>query len=70
MTYLHQLTTAELSKAHHAADYLCGLPAQIDPELNVKLDTLRADLTAEIEDRTQTSPNSRQAAANSKTATP
>jgi outer membrane PBP1 activator LpoA protein len=51
MTYLRQLTTAELGKAHHAADYLHSLPAHLDPDLAIKLDTLRADLTAEIEDR-------------------
>lgn len=66
MTYLHQLTTAELRKAHQAADYLCGLPARLDPGLAIKLDTLRADLTAEIEDRT---PSARDTTA-SRTVTP
>ena len=53
MTYLCQLTTAELSQAHQAADYLCKFPARLDPELAIKIDTLRADLTAELEDRNQ-----------------
>jgi hypothetical protein len=53
MTYLGNLTPAELGKAHQAADYLCKLPARLDPELAIKLDTLRADLTAELEDRNQ-----------------
>jgi hypothetical protein len=48
---LTQLTTGELAKARAATDYLCGLPTNLDSTLAVKLDTLRADLTAEIEDR-------------------
>jgi hypothetical protein len=51
MMNLRQLTSAELAKARAAADYLCKLPVRLDAELAVKLDTLRADLTAEIEDR-------------------
>lgn len=70
MTYLHHLTTAELGKAHQAADYLCGLPARLDPELAIKLDTLRADLTAEIEDRRQADLDARRAATSSRAATP
>jgi hypothetical protein len=70
MTYLRQLTTAELSKAHQAADYLCGIPARLDRELAVKIDTLRADLTAEIEDRAQADREARQAATVSRAATP
>jgi hypothetical protein len=48
--YLQHLTVAELGKAHAAADYLLGLPAHLDSQLAIKLDTLRADLTAAIED--------------------
>jgi hypothetical protein len=70
MTYLRQLTTAELGKAHRAADYLCGLPARLDPELAIKIDTLRADLTAEIEDREQGDLEARRAATAGKVATP
>ena len=70
MTYLHQLTTAELSKAHHAAGYLYGLPARLDPDLAIKLDTLRADLTAELEDRQQADHDARQAATADRATTP
>lgn len=48
--YLHHLTAAELGKAHEAADYLLGLPVSLDSQLATKLDTLRADLMAAIED--------------------
>ncbi len=48
--YLQHLTATELGKAHEAADYLLGLPARLDSELAIKLDTLRADLMAAIED--------------------
>jgi hypothetical protein len=65
MTYLHQLTTAELGSAHRATDYLCGLPARLDPELAIKLDTLRADLIAEMEDRGQIDLDARRAASTS-----
>lgn len=70
MTNLRHLTTAELGKAHQAADYLCGLPAWLDNELAIKLDTLRADLTAEIEDREQTEHDARQAATTSRAVIP
>ena len=56
MTYLRNLTPAELTKTYEAADYLCGLPVSLDPELAIKLDTFRADLMAEIEDRVPASP--------------
>jgi hypothetical protein len=46
-----QLTTAELNKGREAAAYLRHLPAALDQLLVIKLDTLHADLTAEIEDR-------------------
>jgi hypothetical protein len=49
--YLQQLTPGDLSKAHEAADYLLRLPVRLDRDLAIKLDTLRADLTAAIEDR-------------------
>jgi hypothetical protein len=48
--HLHSLSAAELTKARKAADYLLGLPVRLDAELAIKLDTLRADLTAAIED--------------------
>jgi hypothetical protein len=48
--YLRNLNIDQLTKAHEAADYLLGLPARLDAELSVKLDTLRADLMAAIED--------------------
>jgi hypothetical protein len=70
MTYLRQLTTAELGQAHQAADYLCGLPAHLDPELAIKLDTLRADLTAEIEDRVHDDPGACQTITANTAATP
>jgi hypothetical protein len=50
VTYLHPLTPDQLTEAHKAADYLLNLPARLDVELKIKLDTLRADLTAAIED--------------------
>jgi hypothetical protein len=65
---LRQLTTAELGKAHQAADYLCGLPTRLDRELIIKLDTLRADLTAEIEDREQADLKARRTATASRAA--
>jgi hypothetical protein len=50
VTYLRNLSIDQLDKAHEAADYLLKLPARLDAELAIKLDTLRADLTAAIED--------------------
>ena len=49
--YLGNLNADQLAQAHEAADYLLGLPVRLDAELKIKLDTLRADLTAAIEDR-------------------
>jgi hypothetical protein len=49
--YFQHLTAAELSKARDAADYLLGVNARLDSVLLIKLDTLRADLLAAIEDR-------------------
>jgi hypothetical protein len=54
--YLRNLTIDQLTKAHEAADYLLKLPARLDAELSVKLDTLRADLMAAIEDREPATP--------------
>jgi hypothetical protein len=48
--YLRNLTIDQLTKAHQAADHLLSLPARLDAELRIKLDALRADLTAAIED--------------------
>ena len=56
---LYQLTTAELGKARDAANYLCGLRDHLEPILFIKLDTLRADLTAEAEDRATRERNGR-----------
>jgi hypothetical protein len=50
MTYLRDLSTDQLADALEAADCLLGLPARLDIELAIKLDTLRADLMAAIED--------------------
>jgi hypothetical protein len=50
VTHLGNLSIGQLGKAHEAADYLLKLPMRLDAELTVKLDTLRADLTAAIED--------------------
>jgi hypothetical protein len=58
---LRNLSLGQLTKAHQAADYLLSLPDRLDTELAIKLDTLRADLTAEIEDRGQTNPQGHQA---------
>jgi hypothetical protein len=62
MTYLSNLSLDELRSAHQAADHLCSLPARLDPELFIKLDTLRADLTAHIEDHAPGDPGTRRAA--------
>jgi hypothetical protein len=55
MPNLHQLTGVELDRARDAANYLLTVNAEkveiLEPILNVKLDTLRADLTSEQEDR-------------------
>jgi hypothetical protein len=48
--YLRNLTTDQLTKARDAADCLLTLNARLDSVLLVKLDTLRADLLAAIED--------------------
>jgi hypothetical protein len=49
--YLANLTTNQLTKAHEAANYLLSLPAQLDIDLAIKLDTFRADTNAQLEDR-------------------
>jgi hypothetical protein len=51
VTYLGNLSADQLTRAYEAADLLLTLPVSLDPELAIKLDTLRADLTAAIEDR-------------------
>jgi phage-related protein len=48
---IRHLTSAQVANAHAAADYLLSLDARLDRELVIKLDTLRADLTAALEDR-------------------
>jgi hypothetical protein len=47
------LTGTEVDEAYEAADYLLAHSGQLrlEPILRVKLDTLRADLGAEQEDR-------------------
>jgi hypothetical protein len=53
MPNLHELTGVELDKAYAAADFLLSsiMRERLDDSLRVKLDTLRADLGAEQEDR-------------------
>lgn len=54
MPGLHgQLTTAELTSALTACDTLIGLSPYLDQMTNLKITTLRADLTAEQDDRHQ-----------------
>lgn len=48
--YLSNLSADQLTKGHKAANYLLDLPVRLDPELAIKLDTLRADLMTAIED--------------------
>jgi hypothetical protein len=50
MNNLSRLSPTQLGKAYEAADYLCGVRNALDAELATKLDTLRADLAAAIED--------------------
>ncbi|HLI77928.1 MAG TPA: hypothetical protein VKV02_13360 [Acidobacteriaceae bacterium] len=50
MNSLSQLSAVQLAKAYEAADYLCGVKDALDAELAIKLDTLRADFAAAIED--------------------
>lgn len=54
--YLADLSGGQLAKAYEAADYLLGLPVRLDVELKIKLDTLRADLTAALEDCASVEP--------------
>lgn len=53
MPNLDQLTGSELDKTHAAVDYLLSpvISERLDSGLRIKLDTLRADLSAEQEDR-------------------
>jgi hypothetical protein len=48
--YLSTLTPTQLTKAQEAVGCLLNLPARLDRELVIKLDTLRADLMAATED--------------------
>ena len=50
MTYLRDLSADQRADALEAVDCLLNLPARLDMELKIKLDTLRADLMAAIED--------------------
>jgi hypothetical protein len=50
MSNLSRLSRLELSEAYKAADYLCAVGEALDGELAIKIDTLRADLAAAIED--------------------
>jgi hypothetical protein len=50
MNNLSRLSAVQLAKAYEAADYLCGVRDALDAGLAIKLDTLRADLAAAIED--------------------
>ena len=54
MKYDH-LTGTEVDKAHDAADYLIeqGELLELEPIITAKLSSLRADLTAEQEERRQ-----------------
>jgi hypothetical protein len=61
VTYLRNLSIDQLTKAHEAAGCLLSLPVRLDAELRIKLDTLRADLTAAIEDCQPAGGVSRQA---------
>jgi hypothetical protein len=53
---LRHLTNTDLTRARDAAGYLLGLRARLDPVLQIKLDTFRADVTAAIEDRDPATP--------------
>jgi hypothetical protein len=50
MNSLSRLSAVQLGKAYEAADCLCGVKDALDAGLAIKLDTLRADLAAAIED--------------------
>jgi hypothetical protein len=56
------VTAAQLGQAREAADYLLGLPVRLNPELAIKLDTFRADVIAELEDRGEEDATTRRAA--------
>jgi hypothetical protein len=49
--YLRDLTPEELRQAHDSAAFLLDLDVRMDRELAIKLDTFRADVMAELEDR-------------------
>jgi hypothetical protein len=48
---LHELNGQQLDRAYESVGFLLSLKDHLDPALAIKLDTLRADLTAEREDR-------------------
>ncbi|MGH3157923.1 MAG: hypothetical protein ACRDNF_15290 [Streptosporangiaceae bacterium] len=49
--HLRHLPDEEVRKAYDAAGYLLGLDVRMDRELAIKLDTFRADVMAELEER-------------------
>jgi hypothetical protein len=57
-----RLTTSELHRAIEAADYLCSLEDYLDRPTFIKIETLRADLDAECEDRKTMDLDARRAA--------
>jgi hypothetical protein len=62
MHNLTRLTPIQLDQASQAAAFLCELKDALNHELLIKLDTLHADLAAEIEDRTPVDPGQRRPA--------
>jgi hypothetical protein len=48
---LQHLANTDLARARDAAEYILRLGARLDPVLQIKLDTFRADVIAAIEDR-------------------
>ena len=62
MNKLRQLSPIQLAEASKATGYLLELGDALNPELLIKLDTLHADLAAEIEDRTLADPGERRPA--------
>jgi hypothetical protein len=47
----HPVTDNQAEQAYEAADFLLELPIHLDFELRTKLDTFRADVGVELEDR-------------------
>jgi hypothetical protein len=54
--HLQHLTNTDLIRTRDAAEYLLGLGTRLDPLLQIKLDTLLADVTAAIEDHEPATP--------------